>query len=128
MEYFEATGRRKESMARVKLVPGRGRNIVNGKSPIDYFRRPTLVMIAEQPLTITSTLGKYDIFARVSGGGISGQAGAMRLGISRALMKANPDYRLVLRQAGLLTRDSREHERKKYGLAKRRKRFQFSKR
>lgn len=125
---YDAVGRRKESVARVRLVPGEGKVVVNGKPLLDYFKRETLKMIIEQPLKLTDTLGKYDIFANVCGGGLSGQAGAMRLGISRALLKIDQDYRPRLKSAKLLTRDPRMKERKKYGQPGARKRFQFSKR
>jgi len=125
---YDAVGRRKESVARVRLVPGEGNVVVNGKPLLDYFKRETLKMIIEQPLKLTDTLGKYDIFANVCGGGLSGQAGAMRLGIARALLKIDSDYRPRLKSAKLLTRDPRMKERKKYGQPGARKRFQFSKR
>jgi small subunit ribosomal protein S9 len=125
---FEATGRRKTSVARVSLIPGSGKQTVNHLAFEEYFTRPTFAMVVNQPFKATQTEGKYDLNANVSGGGVSGQAGALRLGIARALLKADPNFRLALRTQGLLTRDPREHERMKYGLAKRRKRFQFSKR
>lgn len=125
---YYATGRRKESVARVWLAPGTGRIEVNQKELLSYFRRPTLEMIIRQPFTVTQTEGRYDVKATVNGGGLSGQAGAMVLGISRALLKANEDLKKVLREAGFLTRDPREKERKKYGQPGARKRFQFSKR
>ncbi len=125
---FQATGRRKTSVARVALIPGSGKKTINARAFEEYFPRPTFAMVVEQPFLATQTQGKYDLSAKVSGGGISAQAGAVRLGIARALLKIDPGYRLPLRNAGLLTRDPREHERMKYGLAKRRKRFQFSKR
>ena len=125
---FAATGRRKESVARVRLVPGTGNIIVNKKPILEYFKRETLKMIIEQPLEATETMGKFDIYANVDGGGLSGQAGAMRLGIARALLKFDEDLRPVLKKNGFLTRDPRMKERKKYGLAGARKRFQFSKR
>lgn len=125
---YEATGRRKTSVARVALVPGNGKKVVNERPFEEYFTRSTFAMVVDQPFKATQTEGKYDLTAKVSGGGISGQAGALRLSIARALLKADPAFRLSLRTAGLLTRDPREHERMKYGLAKRRKRFQFSKR
>ena len=125
---YEATGRRKTSVARVALVPGNGKKIVNERPFEDYFTRPTFAMVVEQPFRATQTEGKYDLTAKVSGGGVSGQAGALRLGIARALLKVDPAFRMTLRTAGFLTRDPRQHERMKYGLAKRRKRFQFSKR
>jgi small subunit ribosomal protein S9 len=125
---FLATGRRKSSIARVRLMEGTGKIAVNNQSLIDYFKRETLKMIIEQPLEKTDTLSKFDIIADVRGGGLTGQAGAVRLGISRALVKFNEELRPILRTNGFLTRDPREKERKKYGLAGARKRFQFSKR
>ncbi len=125
---FSAVGRRKESVARVRLIPGTGNIVVNNKSVLDYFKRETLKMIIEQPLEVTETLNKFDIYANVKGGGLTGQAGAMRLGIARALLKFDEDLRPVLKAGGFLTRDPRMKERKKYGLAGARKRFQFSKR
>lgn len=125
---YDAVGRRKESVARVRLIPGEGEIIVNGKPLLDYFKRETLIMIIEQPLELTETVGQYSIFANVKGGGLSGQAGAMRLGITRALLKADEEYRPKLKSARLLTRDPRMKERKKYGQPGARKRFQFSKR
>jgi small subunit ribosomal protein S9 len=109
-------------------MPGKGQMVVNGRPLLDYFKRETLKMIIEQPLQITNTLGKFDIIARVDGGGLSGQAGAVRLGISRALVKADETLRPTLRSQGFLTRDPRMVERKKYGQPGARKRFQFSKR
>ena len=125
---FYATGRRKESVARVWLSPGSGEIKVNGKSLLEHFKRETLKMLIEQPLEITESFGNYDIFASVKGGGLSGQAGALRLGISRALTKVNDDMRSPFKKAGFLTRDPRMVERKKPGQPKARKRFQFSKR
>ncbi|RMD91633.1 MAG: 30S ribosomal protein S9 [Calditrichaeota bacterium] len=125
---FSAIGRRKESVARVRLVPGTGQILVNKKPVSDFFKRETLKMIIEQPLELTDSLNKFDIYANVKGGGLSGQAGAMRLGIARALIKFDEDLRPVLKAGGFLTRDPRMKERKKYGLAGARKRFQFSKR
>lgn len=125
---FNAIGRRKEAVARVRLMPGDGKFVVNKKPLLGFFKRETLQMIIEQPLNLTETLGKYDIFVNVRGGGLSGQAGAVRLGISRALIKVDEDYRPKLKAAGLLTRDPRMKERKKYGQPGARKRFQFSKR
>lgn len=125
---FSAVGRRKESVARVYLKPGTGKTVINGKELLEYLKRETLVMQVRQPLEVTESLGKFDIMAKVSGGGISGQAGALKLGIARALVKADENLHQILRTNGLLTRDPRMHERKKYGLAGRRKRFQFSKR
>jgi small subunit ribosomal protein S9 len=128
MEVYLATGRRKNAIARVRMMPGEGKITVNGKELLDYFRRETLKMDIEQPLQATDMLGKFDFNINVDGGGLSGQAGAVRLGISRALLLYSEDYRPVLRKSGFLTRDPREKERKKYGLAKARKRYQFSKR
>jgi small subunit ribosomal protein S9 len=125
---ISAVGRRKESVARVYLKAGSGRTIVNGRELVDYLRRETLVLQVRMPLEVTGTLGKYDIQATVSGGGIAGQAGALRLGIARALVEADGSLHGALRAKGLLTRDPRMKERKKYGLAGARKRFQFSKR
>ena len=126
--FFDAVGRRKEAIARVRLVPGDGKVTVNKKPLLDFFKRETLKMIIEQPLELTETLGKYDIYANVNGGGLSGQAGAVRLGIARALLKIDEEYRPKLKHAGFLTRDSRMKERKKPGQPGARKRFQFSKR
>lgn len=125
---YYGTGRRKTSVARVYLRPGNG-NIVVNKLPVDqYFDRESLKLILRQPLDTTSTGGDFDIHVNVSGGGKSGQAGAIRLGIARALLQVNADYRPDLKRRGLLTRDSREVERKKYGQPGARKHFQFSKR
>lgn len=126
--YYNATGRRKNAIARVWLAPGSGTISVNEQNLLDYFKRDTLKMIIEQPLQVTDTLGKYDIKAHVIGGGLTGQAGALLLGIARALVKANEDFRPMLRKGGFLTRDPRMVERKKYGQPGARKRFQFSKR
>jgi len=125
---FYGTGRRKESTARVVIQPGTGEVVVNGRSLDDYFSRETSKMILQQPLQILEQLGKLDIQVNVRGGGLSGQAGAIRHGLARALCKLNPDFRLSLKKAGLLTRDARAVERKKYGRPGARKRFQFSKR
>ncbi len=125
---YYATGRRKESKARVYLMPGKGRIEVNQKGLLPYFQRSTLEMIVRQPFIVTQTEGQYDVIATVKGGGLAGQAGAMVLGISRALLKTNDELRKPLRNAGFLTRDPREKERKKYGQPGARKRFQFSKR
>ncbi len=125
---FYGTGRRKTSTARVRLVPGTGKIIINNRDFSTYFGRKILKMIIEQPLVLTETLGKYDVIARVRGGGYSGQAGAIRHGISRALLQVNPDFRPILKKAGFLTRDPRMKERKKYGQRGARARFQFSKR
>jgi small subunit ribosomal protein S9 len=121
-------GRRKNSVARVRLVPGTGEIKINKRPVQEYLKRETLKMIVEQPLEVTATIGKYDVIANVDGGGLSGQAGAIRLGIARALLKINEDFRAVLKKNGFLTRDPRMVERKKYGMAGARKRFQFSKR
>jgi len=125
---FCGTGRRKKSIARVRITVGNGNITVNGKKLDEYFGLETLKVIVKQPLVATNTLEKYDIVCKVVGGGLSGQAGAIRHGISRALLEANGEYRLSLKQNGFLTRDSREKERKKYGLKKARKAPQFSKR
>jgi small subunit ribosomal protein S9 len=125
---FYATGRRKNSIARVYLSPGKGEIKVNGRELLEYFKRDTLRMIIEQPLVVSDALGKYDIKAQVHGGGLTGQAGAMLLGIARALVKADGESKSVLRRNGFLTRDPRMVERKKYGQPGARKRFQFSKR
>ncbi len=125
---FNAVGRRKTSTARVRMLPGEGKVVVNTQPLLDYFKRETLQMIIEQPLQVTETLGKYDIYANVIGGGLTGQAGAVRHGIARALLKINDEFRKKLKVAGFLTRDPRMKERKKYGQKGARKRFQFSKR
>ena len=125
---FLGTGRRKSSIARVRLVEGKGNITINGKSIDEYFGEETLRVIVRQPLTVTNTLSKYDVIAKVQGGGFSGQAGAVRHGIARALNEANEEYRPVLKSNGFLTRDPRMKERKKYGLKKARKAPQFSKR
>jgi small subunit ribosomal protein S9 len=125
---YYATGRRKTSVARVRLVPGEGKIIVNARPLDEYFGLKTLELIVTQPLNITDTVGKYDVLAKVEGGGVSGQAGAVRHGIARALLKVDGEFRLPLKKAGLLTRDPREKERRKYGLKKARKASQFSKR
>ena len=113
---FYGTGRRKSSVARVRLVPGNGQIIVNGKESKDYFKKKTLEMIIRQPLVLTETEGRFDVLVNAHGGGTTGQAGAVRLGIARALLKADIEYRPVLKKAGFLTRDPRMKERKKYGL------------
>ena len=125
---YYATGRRKEATAKVWIQAGEGSIIVNGKPLSDYFGRKTADMVVHQPLVLTENLKSLDIKATVLGGGLSGQAGALRLGISRALIVSNPELRPPLKKAGFLTRDPREVERKKYGRAGARKRFQFSKR
>ena len=127
-ENWSAIGRRKSSTARVQMAIGKGTFIVNKRPIENYFGRDTLKMMLGQPLELMKLNGKYDITVKVNGGGLSGQAGAIRLGISRCIEKINPDNRLSLKQAGMLTRDSREVERKKYGQPGARKKFQFSKR
>ena len=124
---YYGTGRRKNAVARVRLVPGTGKVTVNGREAKDYFGRQALIDAALAPFKVTDTEGHFDVIARINGGGISGQSGALRHGISRALLAAG-DYRQELKKAGFLTRDPRMVERKKYGLKKARKRPQFSKR
>ena len=119
---------RKSSIARVRLVEGKGTITINGKDIDEYLGQETLKVIVKQPLTVTNTVDKYDVICKVQGGGFTGQAGAIRLGIARALLEANSEYRPVLKSAGFLTRDPRMKERKKYGLKKARKSPQFSKR
>ena len=126
--YFYGTGRRKSSTARVRLVPGSGVITVNKKDVDEYFGLDTLRLIIDQPFNVTGTMGKFDVIATVEGGGISGQAGAVRHGISRALLQAGDEYRAPLKKAGLLTRDPRMKERKKYGLKAARRASQFSQR
>ncbi len=128
MEVFEATGRRKESVARVRLLPGSGQREINGRSLGDYFHRTTLVELVEAPFQVAPAAENMDLKATVKGGGMTGQAGALRLGIARALAKSDESLRTPLKKAGYLRRDQRMKERKKYGLAGARKRFQFSKR
>ncbi|MCR4399087.1 MAG: 30S ribosomal protein S9 [Firmicutes bacterium] len=123
-----ATGRRKESVARVWVTPGSGRIVVNGKPMETYFPLKTLQTVVAQPLRVTEGCGAYDVIAHVHGGGISGQAGAVRHGIARALSRADASLRIPLKKAGLITRDPRMKERRKYGLKKARKAPQFSKR
>jgi small subunit ribosomal protein S9 len=123
-----ATGRRKESVARVRLKPGTGLFFLNGRGIEDYFPRPILRMIVTEPLRLTNTTDVWDVYATLEGGGMSGQAGALRHGISRALIEADPTLRVELKRKGLLTRDAREKERRKYGLKKARKAPQYSKR
>lgn len=123
-----ATGRRKDAVARVWLKPGKGKIVVNGRDQSIYFARPTLRLVINQPFDISDRKGQYDIFATVKGGGLSGQAGAVKHGISQALSRYEPALRGTMKAAGFLTRDSRVVERKKYGRAKARKSFQFSKR
>ncbi len=125
---YSATGRRKESVARVEIRPGKGKYAVNEKRLAEYLTRETLVNHALRPLEITEMAGKVDVRCSASGGGLSGQAGAIRLAIARALVQMNPDFHGSLRKGGYLTRDPREVERKKYGRPKARKRFQYSKR
>lgn len=125
---YWGTGRRKNAVARVRLVPGTGVITVNGRSLDDYFGLQTLQMLVESPLNVAGVAGKYDVFITVIGGGVSGQAGACRHGLSRALLKVDGTFRSPLKQAGFLTRDPRMKERRKYGLKKARKRPQFSKR
>ena len=126
--YFYGTGRRKKSVARVRLYPGTGEITINGRAIDDYFGLETLKLIVNQPFGVTGTVGKFDIVATVAGGGISGQAGAIRHGVSRALLNADPENRAALKAAGFLTRDPRMKERKKYGLKGARRAPQFSKR
>lgn len=125
---YYGTGRRKKSVARVRLVPGQGNIIINNRSMEDYFGLKTLELIVKQPLELTNTTGQYDVLVNVQGGGYTGQAGAIRHGISRALLEVDADFRQSLKKAGFLTRDPRMKERKKYGLKKARKASQFSKR
>ena len=125
---FYGTGRRKSSVARVRLVPGNGQIVINGKDSKDYFGKKTLEMIIRQPMVLTETEGRFDVLVNAHGGGTTGQAGAVRLGIARALLKADIEYRPVLKKAGFLTRDQRMKERKKYGLKGARRAPQFSKR
>ncbi len=123
-----ATGRRKESVARVQLINGSGKVLINKRPMEDYFKTETLRTVALQPFTLTKTTGKFDVKANVSGGGMSGQAGAVRLGISRALLLYDVNLKKLLRASGFLTRDPRAKERKKYGQKRARKRFQYTKR
>lgn len=126
--YLYGTGRRKSSVARVRVYPGSGSITVNGRDIDDYFGLDTLKLIVRQPMALTETLGKYDIICTVAGGGVSGQAGAIRHGLSRALLQVSDEMRPILKKAGLLTRDPRMKERKKYGLKAARRAPQFSKR
>ena len=126
--YFYGTGRRKKSVARVRLYPGTGAITINGRDIDDYFGLDTLKLIVNQPFGVTETTGKFDIVANVNGGGFSGQAGAIRHGVARALLTADETYKPALKKAGLLTRDPRMKERKKYGLKGARRAPQFSKR
>ncbi|KNY27229.1 30S ribosomal protein S9 [Pseudobacteroides cellulosolvens] len=127
VQYY-GTGRRKKAVARVRLIPGDGNVTINDRSIDEYFGLETLKVIVKQPLVLTDTVGKFDVLCKVVGGGFTGQAGAIRHGISRALLKADEELRLVLKKAGFLTRDPRMKERKKYGLKKARRAPQFSKR
>ena len=126
--YFYGTGRRKTSIARVRIIPGSGAITINGRDIDDYFGLDTLKLIVNQPFGATGTAGTFDIIATVKGGGIAGQAGAIRHGLARALLQADPNYRAALKAAGFLTRDPRMKERKKYGLKAARRAPQFSKR
>ena len=125
---YIGTGRRKSSVARVRLVPGTGKILINGRDIEEYIPFAALRMVVNQPLVATETLGSYDILVNVNGGGYTGQAGAIRHGISRALLQVDPEFRPTLKRAGLLTRDPRMKERKKYGLKGARRAPQFSKR
>jgi small subunit ribosomal protein S9 len=127
-EVYFASGKRKNAVARVRLVQGTGQFTVNKRPAEQYFLRPTLMRIVEQPLSLTGNKDRFDVFVNVSGGGISGQAGAITHGIAKALLEVSPDYRPVLKKAGLIRRDARIKERKKYGQRGARARFQFSKR
>ena len=127
-EKFYATGKRKRSIAKVWITAGSGKMTINSKEVKEYFMRDSLVMNVKQPLTCTNTTESFDISAKVIGGGLSGQAGTLRLGVSRALLEADPGHRAPLKRDGFLTRDARVVERKKYGRPGARKRFQFSKR
>ena len=127
VQYY-GTGRRKSSVARVRLVPGTGKITINKRDFVDYIPSPATRLDVLQPLNLTNTASSYDVLVNVDGGGISGQAGAIRHGITRALLQVNPDFRPVLKKAGLITRDPRAKERKKYGLKKARRSPQFSKR
>ena len=125
---FYATGKKKTAIARVRMLPGEGNFKINDRTLNDYFERETSKMIIRQPLVLTETSGKYDIYVNVKGGGTNSQAGAIKHGISKALLEVNADFRKILKKAGFLTRDSRVKERKKYGQRKARAKFQFSKR
>ncbi len=126
--YYYGTGRRKNAIARVRLTEGTGKITINGKDIEDFFGMETLKVIVKQPLTVTNSVTKYDVIVKVTGGGFTGQAGAIRHGIARALNEANSEFRPILKSNGFLTRDPRMKERKKYGLKKARKAPQFSKR
>jgi small subunit ribosomal protein S9 len=127
-DVFTATGKRKTSIARVRLTLGTGNILVNGRQVDEYFPRPALQILVRKPMELTDSLQRFDIVANVQGGGVAGQAGALRHGIARAIEKADGGQRAVLKKAGLLTRDARKKERKKYGQKGARARFQFSKR
>ncbi len=125
---YKGLGRRKTSIAKVRMTPGTGKITINGKTPKEYFPNDLVIQDMEQPLVITKTKGTFDIQVKVLGGGFTGQAGAIRLGITRALIVASEDYKPILKKAGLVTRDARVKERKKYGLYGARRRPQFTKR
>lgn len=125
---FYGTGRRKNAVARVFINPGEGKVSINNKGVLEYFGRRVLEMIIRQPLELTGTTGRFDVMVKAHGGGVSGQAGAVRLGIARALIQADPNLRPILKKAGFLTRDPRMKERRKYGLKKARRAPQYSKR
>ena len=125
---YQAVGRRKKAIARVRLIPGEGKIVINGRDIENYFGLETLKMTVRQPLVLTSLEGRYDVLVNVYGGGLAGQAGAIRHGVSRALIKADPELRPAVKKAGFLTRDPRMKERKKYGLKAARRAPQFSKR
>ena len=125
---YQAVGRRKKAIARVRLIPGDGKIVINGRDIDNYFGLETLKMTVRQPLALTETAGRFDVLVNVRGGGLAGQAGAIRHGISRALIKADPELRPAVKKAGFLTRDPRMKERKKYGLKAARRAPQFSKR
>ncbi|MDI6783841.1 MAG: 30S ribosomal protein S9 [bacterium] len=127
-ETYWGTGRRKTAIAQVRLIPGKGKILVNGLLVAKYFGRKLYESVVKEPLKLTQSLAKFDVIASVEGGGVNGQAGAVRHGISRALLQVDPEFRKLLRPEGLLTRDPRMKERKKYGQKGARKRFQFSKR
>lgn len=125
---YKGLGRRKSSIAKVKMIPGTGKILINNKSPKEYFPNALVIQDMEQPLVITNTISNFDIFIKVIGGGFNGQSGACRLGITRALIIASPDYKPALKKAGLVTRDARVKERKKFGLYGARRSPQFTKR
>lgn len=125
---YAATGRRKEAVARVRLISGKGNMVINRRSAQNYFPRETDRLIINQPFQVTNTINKFDLLANIRGGGSTGQAAALKLGISRALLLVDPEFRAVLKKSGFLTRDDRMKERKKYGQKGARKRFQWTKR